>query len=173
MEEIKIYRIVWKNIIAAIICLVFAVFGLVRIYQGDGNTLGLSGGMLFFGIGGVFLLYLTLKVRLHPYLTITNKNLIQSRVESGLSDWEIHFSEVDHFELSPFYILQPLKRDIRIYYKKDNHKLKTVSPNKLFRFFEKLNELSGIADDYIAIGGINMKHQQLFNLLNERIKNTK
>ena len=166
MQEIRIYRIVWKNIIAAIVCLAFAVSSLVLIYQGKGNALALSGGMLFFGIGGLFLLYLTLRVRLRPYLTITDKSLFQSRAESWLPDYEIHFAQVDRFELSPFYVFLPMKRDIRVYYKKDKDKQKIFSPTLFGRIAAKL--FSG-PDEYSAIDGINMKSQELFDLLNERV----
>lgn len=170
MQEIKIYRIVWKNIIAAIVCLAFAISSVVLLLQGKSNAPGLSAGLLFFGIGGLFLLYLTLRVRLRPYLIITDKTLIQSRAGSGLPDYVIHFAEVDHFELSPFNIFLPLKRDIRVFYKKDKEKQMIFSPIFFGRIAAKL--FSG-PDEYIAIDGINIKQQQLFDLLNVRVNRVK
>ena len=161
MQEIRIYRIVWKKLIAAIICLAFTVIGIVSDNTGK-VTVG-----LFFGLGGLFLLYHTVKVRLRPYLTITDKCLIQSRADSSLPDYTISFAEVDHFELTPFRILLPLERNINVYYKNDKDKQKVFSPTFWGRIAAKL--FSG-ADDCIAIDGINMKQQQLFDLLNERLK---
>ena len=166
MQNIRVYRILWKNILAAIICLAFAVSGIVFLFQGKGNTWGLTGGLLFFGISGVFLLYLTLKVRLRPYLTITDRCLVLTRVESSLKDYTIDFSVVDHFELTPFHILLPLKRDLCVYYKKDKDKQKVFSPTLLGSIASKL--FSG-PDEYIAVDGINMKPQELCDLLNEQV----
>lgn len=161
MEEIKIYRIVWKNILAAIVCLALVVMGVFYSSKAGVVTLG-----LFFGLGGLFLLYLTLKVRLRPYLTINDKCLVQSRADKSLPDYTINFSEVDHFELSRYNILFPFERDILVYYKTDKDKQKVFSPTFFGRIAAKL---FSSADDYIAIHGINMKPQELFDLLSERV----
>jgi hypothetical protein len=166
MEETRIYRIVWKNVLAAIICLVFTAISVVSLCQGK-DSAGKTTLGLFFGLGGLFLLYLTLKVRFRPYLTVTDKCLIQSRTDKSLPDYTIRFSEVDHFELTPFNILFPLERDLKVYYKKDKDKQIVFSPTFLGRIAAKL--FSG-ADDYIAISGINMKPQQLLDLLNDRVR---
>jgi len=169
MEEIRIYRIVWKNLLAVIVCLVFTAISFIRLCQGKDNT-GVVAVGLFFGLGGLFLLYLTLKVRLRPYLTVTDKCLIQSRTDRFLPDHTILFAEVDHFELTPFNILLPLERDLKVYYKKDKDQQKVFSSTFFGRIAAKL--FSG-ADEYIATSGINMKPQQLLDLLNERIKRMK
>jgi len=166
MEEVRIYRIVWKNLLAAIVCLALTAVGIIgAINTNDGAGKATVG--LFFGLGGLFLLYLTLKVRLRPYLTVTDKCLIQSRTDKSLPDYTIHFAEVDHFELTPFNILLPLERDLMVYYKKDKDKPKVFSPTIFGRIAAKL--FSG-ADEYIAVSGINMKPQLLLDLLNERVK---
>ena len=165
MEEIRIYRIVWKNILAAIVCLALTAFGIIEaINTNDGAGKATVG--LLFGFIGLFALYQTVKVRQRPYLTITDKCLIESRTDRSLPDYTIHFAEVDHFELTRFNILFPLERDIEVYYKKDKDKQKIFSPTFFGRIAAKL--FSG-ADDYIAIHGINMKPQELFDLLSERV----
>jgi hypothetical protein len=73
---------------------------------------------------------------------------------------------VDHFELSRFNILLPFERDILVYHKKDKDKQKVYSPTFFGRIAAKL--FSG-ADEYINISGINMKPQELFDLLSERV----
>ena len=166
MQEITVYRIVWKNLLAAIVCLAFAVGSIVMICQGKGNASAASGGMLFFGIGGLFLLYQTWRVRRRPYLTITDKCLIQSRAESFLEDYEVPFSAVDHFELSKFYLLLPLNRELRVYYKTDKDKQKVYSPTILGRI---ANWLFSVPKDYIDVDGINMKPQELCDLLNNTL----
>ena len=107
-----------------------------------------------------------MKVRLRPYLTINDKCIIQSRADKHLPDYTIDFSEVEHFELSRFSILFPFERDILVYYKINKDKQKLFKPIFLGRIGAKL--FAG-ADDYIAIHGINMKAQELFDLLSERV----
>lgn len=167
MQEIRIYRIVWKFLLAAIICLAFTVISIVLLLQGKGPTAKVTFGLLVFGSSGVFLLYLTLKVRLRPYLIVTDKSLIQSRADRFLNDHEIPFSEVDHFELTPFNILLPFERDLKVYYKKDKDKEKVFNPTILGRIASKL--FSG-ADEFIAVSGIDMKPQLLCDLLNDRVR---
>ena len=165
MEKIRIYRIVWKNILAAIVCLGLTAFGIIEaINTNDGAGKATVG--LVFGFFGLYALYQTIKVRLRPYLTISDKYLVQSRADKYLPDYTIHFAEVDHFVLSRFNIIRPLTRDILVYYKKDKDKQKIFSPTFFGRIAAKL--FSG-ADDYIAIHGINMKPQELFDLLSERV----
>lgn len=165
MEEIRIYRIVWKHLLAAIVCLALTAIAFISHSQGKGGAGEVTVG-LFFGLGGLFLLYLTWKVRHRPYLTITDKCLTQSRADSSLPDHTVRFTEVDHFELTPFNILLPLERDLKVFYKKDKDKQKVFSPTFLGRLAAKL--FSG-ADEYIAIHGINMNAQDLCDLLNERV----
>ena len=165
MEEIRIYRIVWKNLLAAIVCLALTAIGFISHSQGDGCWV-IGDGCWVIGLGGLFLLYLTWKVRHRPYLTITDKCLTQSRADSSLPDHTVRFAEVDHFELTPSNILLPLERDLKVFYKKDKDKQKVFSPTFLGRLAAKL--FSG-ADEYIAIHGINMNAQDLCDLLNERV----
>ena len=166
MEEIKIYRIVWKTLLAAIVCLALTAFGIIEaINTNDGAGKATVG--LLIGFIGLFALYQTVKVRQRPYLTITDKCLIQSRTDRFLPDYTIHFTEVDYFELTRFNILFPLKRDIEVYYKKDKDKQKVFSPTFFGRIAAKL--FSG-ADEFIHVSGINMKPQELCDLLNERVK---
>ena len=169
MEEIKIYRTDWRSIFAGIVCLVFAIMGGVLIYQGkdSGKVLPM---FLFFGLGGLFLLFQTVKKRKGPYLTITDKCIIVS-MSNFLMDnrtYEVNFAEVDHFELESFNLLRPFSRDLCVYYKKDKNQQLQFKPNLLWRIANKLS--SGI-DDYISVSGIDMKPQELLGLLNQRLHN--
>ena len=88
MEEVRIYRIVWKNILAAIVCLALTAFGIIEaINTNEGAGKATVG--LFFGFIGLFALYQTVKVRRRPYLTITDKCLIESRTDRSLPDYTI------------------------------------------------------------------------------------
>ena len=119
---------------------------------------------LCFGLVGLFVVFQTVKVRLRPYLTINDKCIVQSRPH--YPNHTVRFSDVDHFELSRFNILLPFERDILVYYKKDKDKQKVFSPTFFGRIAAKM--FSG-ADEYIDITGINMKPQELFDLLSERV----
>ena len=163
MEDIRIYRIVWKNLLAAIACLTLTAVSIVDSINRNGGPREMAVGLCF-GLIGLFVLYKTVKVRLRPYLTINDKCLVQSRL--NYPNHTVHFSEVDHFELSRFNILLPFERDILVYYKKDKDKQKVFSPTFFGRIAAKL--FSG-ADEYININGINMKPQELFDLLSERV----
>ena len=163
MEDIRIYRIVWKNLLAAIACLTLTAVSIVDSINRNGGPGEMAVGLCF-GLIGLFVLYKTVKVRLRPYLTINDKCLVQSR--PNYPNHTVRFSEVDHFELSWFNILLPFERDILVYYKKDKYKQKVYSPTFFGRIAAKL--FSG-ADEYINISGINMKPQELFDLLSERV----
>jgi hypothetical protein len=163
MEEIRIYRIVWKNVLAAIVCLALTAVSIVDSINRNGGPGEMAVGLLF-GLVGLFAVYQAVKVRLRPYLTINDKSLVQSRPH--YPNHTVRFSEVDHFELSRFNILFPFERDILVYYKKDNNKQKVFSPTFFGRIAAKM--FSG-ADEYIDIIGINMKSQELFDLLSERL----
>ena len=163
MEEIRIYRIVWKNVLAAIVCLALTAVSIVDSINRNGGPGEMAVGLLF-GLVGLFAVYQAVKVRLRPYLTINDKSLIQSRPH--YPNYTVRFSDVDHFELSRFNILFPFERDILVYYKKDKNKQKVFSPTFFGRIAAKM--FSG-ADEYIDIMGINMKSQELFDLLSERL----
>lgn len=163
MEEIRIYRIVWKNVLAAIVCLALTAVSIVDSINRNGGPGEMAVGLLF-GLVGLFAVYQTVKVRLRPYLTINDKSLVQSRPH--YPNHTVRFSDVDHFELSRFNILFPFERDILVYYKKDKNKQKVFSPTFFGRIAAKM--FSG-ADEYIDIIGINMKSQELFDLLSERL----
>ena len=163
MEDIRIYRIVWKNLLVAIACLTLTAVSIVDSINRNGGPREMAVGLCF-GLIGLFVLYKTVKVRLRPYLTINDKCLVQSR--PNYPNHTVRFSEVDHFELSRFNILLPFERDILVYYKKDKDKQKVYSPTFFGRIAAKL--FSG-ADEYLDINGINMKPQELFDLLSERV----
>ena len=163
MEEIRIYRILWKNLLAAIVCLALFAVSIVDSINRNGGPGEMAVGLCF-GLVGLFVVFQTVKVRLRPYLTINDKCIVQSRPH--YPNHTVRFSDVDHFELSRFNILLPFERDILVYYKKDKDKQKVFSPTFFGRIAAKM--FSG-ADEYIDIIGINMKSQELFDLLSERL----
>ena len=165
MKEILIYRTDWKNVISAIICLAFAVSSAIAIHQGNGKA---TGGLVFFGLGGLFLLFLIVRSRHRPYLIITDESILvcEDYDIGNRVNWEIRFAEVESFELLPYSMLRPLKRDICVHFKTDEKQQKVYSPTLFGRISSKI--FSGPAI-YIHVDGISMKPQQLCDLLNKRI----
>ena len=78
MEDIRIYHSIWKNIALMAVCFVFAAMGM----HGKQSFIVWSGS-LFFGGGGLFVLFLILKERIThtPYYMITDDGIIMN---SGL-----------------------------------------------------------------------------------------
>ena len=66
MEKIKIYHSIWKNLMLVAICLAFVVLGVLQLLDGR-NSFLIWASTLFFGIGGLFMLFIILRQR------ITNK----------------------------------------------------------------------------------------------------
>ena len=74
MEEIKIYHSIWKNLMLVAICLAFVVLGVLQLLDGR-NSFLIWASTLFFGIGGLFMLYIILRQRItnKPYYVITDE----------------------------------------------------------------------------------------------------
>ena len=65
MEEIRVYLSLWKTGILILVCFAFAALGiysLVEHPEKSGFMFWL--GLLFFGFGGIFMLWLILKERI-------------------------------------------------------------------------------------------------------------
>lgn len=63
MEEIKIYHSVWKYLPTILILLVFTIIFVYAITQGKDTPLWALGGLLFFGLGFLFMLFMVLRER--------------------------------------------------------------------------------------------------------------
>ena len=112
MNEIKVYHSVWKMAIYIVGCFLFAEGGWYMIGHPRNNLDIFMGwlGVLFFGLGGLMLLYLAVKEFLlrNPYLTITDKSVIAR----SLTTKEYLLEDIDYFEY------QRALKLIGIHYKK-------------------------------------------------------
>ena len=83
MKEIKIYHSIWKNLILVAICLAFVVLGVLQLLDGR-NSFLVWASTLFFGIGGLFMLYIILRQRItnKPYYVITDESTVKD--EEGM-----------------------------------------------------------------------------------------
>ena len=82
MEDIRIYHSIWKNIALMAVCFVFVAMGIFILLHGE-QSFTVWSGILFFGGGGLFVLFLILKERIThtPYYMITDDGIIMN---SGL-----------------------------------------------------------------------------------------
>lgn len=101
-EEIKIYRSVWRNALLILCCLAFAAGSVLILLDGNEKPLKVIiaawTGILFFGLGGLFVAYFVLKELLTriPYLVITDEKVIMN----GGKPWEASLADVEIFFLT-------------------------------------------------------------------------
>ena len=97
MEEIRIYHSIWKNIGLIAICFVFVAIGILMLLRGEKLFIAWT-GILFFGGGGLFVLFLILRERIShkAYYIITDESV---SMDSGMKKWEVRFADVEEFYL--------------------------------------------------------------------------
>ena len=167
-EEIKIYRSVWRNALLILCCLAFAVGSVLILLDGNEKPLMVIIaawiGILFFGMGGLFVAYLVLKELLTrtPYLVITDEKVIMN----GEKLWEASFADVEIF----FLIRVSTARMIGVKYKKNIEAQRLDNAGQWGRAARNFSlKLTG-AQESIAADGLMVKPQVLCDLLNERLE---
>ena len=167
-EEIKIYRSVWRNALLILCCLAFAAGSVLILLDGNEKPLMVIIaawiGILFFGLGGLFVAYLVLKELLTrtPYLVITDEKVIMN----GEKLWEASFADVEIF----FLIRVSTARMIGVKYKKNIEAQRLDNAGQWGRAARNFSlKLTG-AQESIAADGLMVKPQVLCDLLNERLE---
>ena len=155
MEEIKVYRSVWKYALAISCAALAVVCGILVL---DKNPFKAWGIILLIGGGGLYMTFLLIRERVmdRPYLIIAEKKVI---VSAGWKTQEINFSDVEAFSL--------VGKNIRIKYK-------VVAE---VRECEDSNWLSNLMCDFLSTGclksiaaaDLTIYPQPLCDLLNERL----
>lgn len=170
-EEINIYRSVWRNALLILCCLAFAAGSVLILLDGNEKPLMVIIaawiGILFFGLGGLFVAYLVLKELLTrtPYLVITDEKVIMN----GGKPWETSFADVEIFFLTRV----STARMIGIKYKKNIEAQRLDNASQWGRALRNFNpELTG-AQESIAATGLTVKPQVLCDLLNERLEESR
>ena len=99
METIRIYHSPWRMLLLVLASLVFAVAGFfMAIHSPKGFHIVVGWiSVVFFGLGGLYMLYGTLKERLtgKPFLTITDEAVIMD----GMKQAVIRFADVKSFNV--------------------------------------------------------------------------
>ena len=166
MEEVKVYHSLWKNAILVAVCFAFSVSGIyLLIRQPESNHIILWTGIIFFGLGGLFMLWLMLKERIThtPYYVITDKSVIMN---SGMKVWEVRFADVEKFSLTS---VAPSKM-IGIHYNRDAEWAKEEDSGSVVRMVRKMNTKIAGVGEALPVGDLTIKPQQLCDLLNERLR---
>lgn len=167
-EGIKIYRSVWRNALLILCCLAFAAGSVLILLDGNEKPLMVIIaawiGILFFGLGGLFVAYLVLKELLTrtPYLVITDEKVIMN----GEKPWEASFADVEIFFLTRISTTWM----IGVKYKKSIEDQRLDNASQLGRAVRHFNVKVAGAQESIAADGLKIKPQVLCDLLNERLK---
>ena len=166
METVRIYHSTWRMLLLALASLTFAVAGfLMAIHSPKGFHIVVGWiGVVFFGLGGLYMLYGTLKERLtgKPFLTITDEAVIMD----GMKQAVIRFADVKSFN-----VVKMWKQEfVAVHYKPGVELKKMDEANGLDRSIRKLNLQLVNAQENISTTGTDMKAQELCDLLNERLE---
>ena len=165
MEEIRIYLSLWKNGLVILVCFAFAAVGIrTLIVHPEKFGFMLWLGLLLFGLGGIFMLWLVLMERItdKPYYLVTDESVTMN---SGLKAWVVRFDDVESFFL--------VGKMIGIRYKKDREIQKMEDASILGRIVRRFNQRIGDAQEHLYVSGMTMKPKELCDLLNERVKKVK
>ena len=99
METVRIYHSSWRMLLLVLTSLAFAVAGfLMAIHSTKGFHIVVGWiGVAFFGLGGLYMLYASLKERLtgKPFLTVTDEAVIME----GMKQAVIRFADVESFNV--------------------------------------------------------------------------
>ena len=170
MEEIKVYRSIWKSLPLLVICFAnIALFILMLRDKEVGNGILVWLYILFLGLGALILLYDILRERLFgkPTIVVTDTKLVMNIV--------FRYMEVSFADVKEFYVIKIRRRGfvitrlIGIKYKKGVERSKFDNANKAGRAVRQFNSAFYGSQESIPAAGLTMRPQRLCDLLNERV----
>ena len=162
MEEIRIYHSIWRNIPLLAVCFVFAATGVLMLLDGYRSFLAWI-SILFFGGGGLFVLFLILRERIcdKAYYIITDKSVLVD----GMKKWEVRFADVEKFYL----INVASSKQIGIRYRKGVELEKMGEAGRAGRILRKLNSRIAGVSESLPVDGLSISPEELCDLLNTRL----
>ena len=165
METIKIYHSSWRMLPLVLACLAFVIvsFSILEHAKVVSHIVVALIGIVFFGLGGLYMLYDTIKERLtgKPFLTITDEAIISE----GIKQTVIHFADVESFEV----VKMGNQQFVAVHYKPGVEQKKLDKAGTLGRSVRNLNRKLVNAQENISTVGTGMKVEVLCDLLNERL----
>ena len=162
MNEIKVYRSLWRTAITIIGCLAFAALGVFLLLNGGRPELcWLS--IVFFGLGGLFMLYVVIKEKIthQPYLIITDEYV---QMNSGKS-WVVQYADVDFFSM----MKSGYGKMIGINYKKEVESRKMGEAKEIGRAVRRMNANMAGSAEAIPVFDLTVKPGTILEILNERL----
>ena len=153
------------------VCFVFAATGVLMLLDGYRSFIAWI-SILFFGGGGLFVLFLILKERIThtPYYMITDDGIIMN---SGLKTYEFHFTDVECFFLTKVGIARGKTTLIGIQYKESIELQKIEDASKAGRAVRRFNKSVAGSQEALPADGLTIKPKDLCEILNERVKNSR
>ena len=151
----------------------FTIIFIYAVTQGKDTPLWVWGGLLFFGLGFLFMLFMVLRERLFhkPYITITDDKVIVNHVGRI---WEYNLADIHHFELHKyrgwglrFYFSTDI---ISVHYKHSVETKKMSEAEGMDRINRKMSVAMMNAQEGIKANQLTMNAKQLCDLLNKRLK---
>ena len=168
METIKVYHSLWKSGLLVAVSLGFTSVGIFLINAGKDSTIAWL-TTLFFGIGGLFMLWLMLKERIThtPYYIITDNSVIMN---SGLRTFEVHFDDVKCFFLMTLKVRAGANtKFIGIQYKKHVELQDYKEASMVGRAVRNFNKIVAGSQGGLPADSLTIKPKVLCDILNERL----
>lgn len=171
METIRIYHSVWRMLLLILTSFAFVAASFLMLYDPkiEGGFYVVIGwlGIVFFGLGGLLMLYAILKERLtdRPFMTITDEAIIMENMKQVI----INLADVESFEV----LKGRQQKFIAIHYKPDVELQKMDEAGTFGRSIRSLNRRLVNAQETITTTGTGMKAEELCDLLNERLRRVK
>ena len=167
MQEIRIYHSLWRTLLLVLCAAAFTYAGVTMLIDPRVNLfmkLIAVIGVVFFGLGSLLMLFILIRERLahQAFMTITDKCVIVR----GAQAFVVNFSDVEAFEM----IHVGSQKFVAIHYKPNVEVQKMEDASFLGRMTRRLNTSVGGAQEHLGTTGMNMKIEELFYILNERLK---
>ena len=153
------------------VCFVFVAMGIFMLLHGEQSFI-VWASILFFGGGGLVVLFLILKERIThtPYYMITDDGIIMN---SGLKTYEVHFTDVECFYLTKVGIARVKTTLIGIQYKESIELQKIEDASKAERAVRRFNKRVAGSQEALPAEDFTIKPKDLCEILNERVKNSR
>jgi len=167
MQEIRIYHSLWRTLLLVLCAAAFTYACVTMLIDPRVNLfmkLIAVIGVVFFGLGSLFMLFMLIRERLahQPFMTITDKCVIVR----GAQAFVVNFSDVEAFEM----IQVGSQKFVAIHYKPNVEIQKMEDASFLGRMVRRINMGVGDAQEHLSTSGMSMKIEELFSILNERLK---
>ena len=166
MKEVKIYHSLWRMLLLFLGSILFVLAGIFILHMHK-NVYHLVVGwvtIVFFGCGGIVLLWSFLKERLfdQPHLTINDEGISYR----GMKTWHVRFADVASFEVRKL----GDNNFVAINYKPVVELQKMENASILGRLFRSMNICLINAQESISVVDIGMKADELCDILNHRLR---